>query len=295
MQDINALEEAKQIRQEAATEISSTPKPPPIYAIQPRSETVGYYKTQPNVSETEYNYEATTFEKMSAVFKQNNTLGQIGSIAGKIYDGWGEIDENFRVTDEDMVKVPEQYWGWVVEAKSPAHLNSIYNRINKDIEDKQIVDSIGFFGNIGYNIVAGLVDPTNYLPAVAFFKSAKASKSMVANMLSIGPDALVGNAAFNATRYLNKDVADVQTAIQDTIEESIIGTLFAGSISSGIQAKPVRELGKSVLDTFGSARTRLNTILSDAEEVVEINAKTKRSTVKVIDEATGEISGVYCE
>lgn len=293
MQDI--LEEAKEVRQEATAELSPTPKLSPIYAIQPRSETVGYYKTQPNIPEPEYNYEATTFEKMSAVFNQNNTLGQIGSIAGKIYDGWGEVDENFRVTDEDMVKVPEQYWSWIVEAKSPAHLNSIYNRINKDIEDKQIVDSIGFTGSIGYNIVAGLVDPTNYLPAVAFFKSAKASKSMVANMLAIGPDALVSNAAFNATRYVNKDVADVQTAIQDTIQESIMGTLVAGSISAGIQTKSARELGKTVLDTFGSARTRLNTILNDAEEVVEVNAKTKKVTAKIVDEATGDVAGVYCE
>lgn len=164
----------------------------------------------------------------SAAFDRENLVYNLGR---KLYRDRNPVVPGYNPIDDDRVKgtrYETQYLDKFTDAYSPADTERIIADINREEQDAETLSAGGAIG-LGAAAMAGILDPTIFLPGGAIYRTSKGGYSAVRTALSMST-AAIGQMAIQE--------AGLQSAQQTrTIQESIInigsGALLAAFIGTG--------------------------------------------------------------
>ena len=158
-------------------------------------------------------------------------------------DGYNPIKEGL------LDNIPEQYWERVLRHDNREDAKITIDKINKELEDKQIISRSNGLANIVTTLGATFLDPTILIPVAQTAKYASVSKSVVQGMIRTGASMAPAIALQNAILTGTKETEDITDWAWNTMFESAVAAGIGG-IVGGFAAKGAKGELKNMKAVF---------------------------------------------
>lgn len=192
----------------------------------------------------------------SAAFDRENLVYNLGR---KLYRDRNPVVPGYNPIDDDRVKgtrYETQYLDKFTDAYSPADTERIIADINREEQDAETLSAGGAIG-LGAAAMAGILDPTIFLPGGAIYRTSKGGYSLVRSALSMSTAAAgqvavqeAGLQASQQTRTAGESIINIGTG---ALLGAIIGT-GAAKLLSRTERKALEESLAAHRDAIGGMK-----------------------------------------
>jgi hypothetical protein len=173
----------------------------------------------------------------------------------------------------------------LVEAKNADHLAAMKADIDRELEDRRILEASGVKG-FGATLAAGILSPINLLPGGTIYRGGKLGFAA----FKTAGSATVAGAAATAT----SELALHATQRDRTVEESLVaigaGALLAGSIGGAVSAygsrKALDDLAQRVSDDFVNEAPDLRVTFEEAARDPGFDLSAARAAQTTLEDET---------
>lgn len=193
---------------------------------------------------------ATDFsDTVAAAFRQDNPLV---SVYHRLSEGFfpAEPDHN----PLDIVKdtpFEANHLDAFVRSRSKAETLSIMSRIERENEDRRILESAGAAGVVA-QIAAGLFDPTIALPGGAIYKAARGGYAVARSAASVGAAALLQSSVSEAALQATQETRTAGETAMVIGSSTLLGA-FIGAGASALLSRAERVALEKSLDADRAA------------------------------------------
>lgn len=216
--------------------------------VKPGGIPVGFSPIQ--LPKEEIKNKPTLGETFGANFRQYNLPYRVGKyvIEGaqehfyRDKSGDTTIEMGFDAIKDGYVnRVPEEYIADVLWADSKEDAEIIINKINEELEDKDIAQRSGMIANLVTTLGATALDPTILIPFSQTVKYSTVSRGLYANMINtaktMGPAIALQNAVLVGSKETEGLTDWAYQSLFETFLAAGIGGVLGGFAAKGAQAE----------------------------------------------------------
>ena len=187
----------------------------------------------------DFNYDPSFFDEVvPAAFRVENSIGSVTSEGAFGITGGASHDPDF----DPISLVPERYAlssKAYVHANTPAEVDQVTQRLDRENEDRQTVEAGGGLGTLAL-ISAGVFDPINFIPlGGAAWRTYRMGGPLLQGALATGTAAVLGTSA--------QEAALQATQLTRTWGESALNVgaaaLLGGALGGAVGAVAARHTG----------------------------------------------------
>ncbi len=197
---------------------------------------------------------------LAAAFRQENTIvsayNYVTERSGFTYDPSHNPLDLIKET-----KFEQYYLDRFVDSRSEAETRQRMARIEREEEDRKLLDSSGLSGTIA-QIVAGTLDPTLFIPLGTIYKGVRTGRAALRSSLATGAATGAVVAGQEAILYGSQEL---RTAGESTANVAM-GTIIGGLLGGAISHLSSRELGQ-LNDVMEGFRREVNTDMTSTAPV----------------------------
>lgn len=173
------------------------------------------------------------FEQVGHELWKMNHLTQAGELAYNVFTenpGTDEVPEGWTaMTPEAVEGFPEDYFGFLTDAKSPKDLEARQNKLREQLTNDERFSN----GSLTANLLGGFIgiglDPTTYLlPMAVGLKYTSLSQNVFLNMAKSAPGMAIDSVSRNMLIQANKAGGSLQEMATDSFRDFIFGTALVG-------------------------------------------------------------------
>lgn len=227
-------------------------------------------------------------EVLAASARTENEVGSY--LASEVWDmssaDYNRVDPQFNITPE-MLDGYEEYQDKLLDTFNQDAFDAVRADIDREREDRALVDSAGFLGNVT-DVVAGIASPTTVIPGGAFVRAGAAGFSVARSAVSVGLASGIGaslqEAGLQATRQTRTAEESALVVGGSVILGGAIGAAGAQIFSKSEWSKLTKGIEEDLVDTTPQAS-------EISQEIVKRMQAAGADSVDDIDVSDLEIGG----